>query len=57
MIDFRAVVHHNVNGNDMKYESMRWIRLDDAWKAHLSQSDLRYFAKRAGSMNRRMGYE
>jgi hypothetical protein len=57
MTDFRAVVHHNVNGNDMKYESMRSIRLDDAWKTHLSQSDLQYFEKRAGSMNRHLGYE
>jgi sulfotransferase family protein len=57
MTDFRAFAHHNVNGNDMRYDSLRSIRLDDAWKTHLSQSDLRYFEKRAGVMNRQLGYE
>lgn len=57
MIDFRAVVHHNVNGNDMKYATTPRIHLNEAWMMHLSQSDLQYFERKAGSMNRQFGYQ
>jgi hypothetical protein len=57
MIDFRAIVHHNVNGNDMKYATTSGINLNEAWKMHLSQSDLQYFERKAGSMNRQFGYQ
>lgn len=57
MIDFRAVVHHNVNGNDMKYATTTGIVLNEAWKMNLSRSDLQYFERKAGSMNRQFGYQ
>jgi hypothetical protein len=57
MIDFRATVHHNVNGNDMKYASSSEIRINEAWKVHLSKADLQYFERKAGAMNRQLGYE
>lgn len=56
MIDFQAVVHHNVDGNAMKYVLTPGINLNEAWKAHLSKSDLEYFERKAGSINRQFGY-
>jgi Sulfotransferase family len=56
MLDFRAVVHHNVNGNDMKFTSTSELRLDEAWKKKLKPGDLEYFERRAGGLNRRLGY-
>jgi len=56
MLNFRAAVHHNVNGNDMKFSSTSELRLDEAWKTGLKADDLAYFERRAGSLNRRLGY-
>lgn len=56
MLDFRSVVHHNVNGNDMKYSSGSELRLDQAWKSQLKADDSDYFEKHAGALNRRFGY-
>lgn len=57
MLDFRSVVHHNVNGNDMKFTSTSELRLDEAWKSKLLPSDRNYFEQRAGELNRHLGYE
>lgn len=56
MLDFRSTVHHNVNGNDMKFRSASELRLDVAWKEHLKGRDLAYFERRAGDLNRKFGY-
>lgn len=56
MLDFRAGVHHNVNGNDMKFTSSSELRLDEAWKTKLEPADREYFERHAGSLNRRLGY-
>jgi hypothetical protein len=56
MLNFRAVVHHNVNGNDMKFTSTSELRLDEAWKTKLETGDRKYFEQRAGQLNRRLGY-
>jgi len=56
MLNFRAVVHHNVNGNDMKFTSTSELRLDEAWKTKLEPADRDYFEQRAGQLNRRLGY-
>jgi hypothetical protein len=56
MIDFRSTVHHNVNGNDMKFLATSDLRLDVAWKTALSQDDLEYFDRHAGKLNRQFGY-
>ena len=56
MLDFRGVVHHNVNGNDMKYLATSELRLDEAWKSKLGAADARFFEKHAGSLNRAFGY-
>lgn len=56
MLDFRAGVHHNVNGNDMKFTSSTELRLDAAWKTKLESADREYFERHAGSLNRRLGY-
>lgn len=56
MLDFRVGVHHNVNGNDMKFSSSSALRLDETWKTKLEPADREYFERHAGSLNRRLGY-
>lgn len=56
MLDFRRVIHHNVNGNLMKLGSTSELRLDDAWKTSLTDRDRRFFESHAGALNRRLGY-
>jgi len=56
MLDFRAGVHHNVNGNDMKFTSSSELRLDETWKTKLEPADREYFERHAGLLNRRLGY-
>lgn len=56
MLDFRAGIHHNVNGNDMKFTSSSELRLDETWKTKLEPADREYFERHAGSLNRRLGY-
>lgn len=56
MLDFRAKVHHVLNGNDMRLSSVSGIRPDFSWRQRLSSGDLGYFDSRAGSLNRMLGY-
>lgn len=56
MLDFRTAVHHNVNGNDMKFASASELKLDVAWKSQLKADDLAYFERQAGVLNREFGY-
>lgn len=56
MLEFRSRRHHLVNGNDMRLGGSSTIRLDEAWKARLSEADLDYFEARGGDLNRRLGY-
>lgn len=54
-LDFRAVTQH-VIGNGMRMDSTSEIHLDERWKSHLSDDDLRVFDKIAGTLNRSYGY-
>lgn len=56
MINFTSVVHHNVNGNDMRFRQDSKMHLDEKWKSALSIADAEYFEHHAGSMNRWFGY-
>lgn len=51
-----ARVHHNVNGNDMRFSKAVDIKLDERWRRELSKQDLDFFERGAGEMNRRFGY-
>jgi len=53
--DFRSADHH-VLGNGMRLDSTWEIRLDERWRAALTQQDLRAFDSRARKVNRRYGY-
>jgi len=57
MLDFRSRPHHVANGNDMRLADRAAIRIDEAWKHALSRTDLDYFERRAGALNRRLGYQ
>lgn len=56
MLDFRHVVHHILNGNDMRMGGGE-IRFDERWRNDLSADDLAYFEQAGGgAMNRQLGY-
>lgn len=56
MLDFKSIIHHNVNGNDIKFTSTAELRLDEAWKLKLESPDRDYFERHAGALNRHLGY-
>jgi hypothetical protein len=56
MLGFRARVHHNVNGNDMRFGSASDIKLDESWRTNLSEDEQAFFMARAGWLNRELGY-
>jgi hypothetical protein len=56
MLDFRSRVHHVLNGNNMRLGSSSAIKVDEAWRARLAHGELNYFERRAGALNRRLGY-
>lgn len=57
MLHFRED-RHNLGGNPMRFrDTERTIRLDEAWRKELSESDLLTFDKIAGSLNERLGYK
>lgn len=56
MLDFRRE-RHNLGGNPMRLRrNESSIRLDERWRTQLSNEDLRWFERIAGSMNRALGY-
>jgi hypothetical protein len=57
MLDFRSRVHHVLAGNDMRLDDSSAIRVDSAWRDRLTRDDLEYFERRAGTLNRALGYE
>jgi hypothetical protein len=56
MLDFATVTHHSINGNNMRFVRSSQIRADNEWRERLSAQDLEYFERRAGRLNRRLGY-
>lgn len=56
MLEFGASESHIVNGNRMRFRENSKIKLDERWREELSQSMLRFFDRRAGKLNRQLGY-
>lgn len=56
MLDYGTRVHHNVNGNNMKFRGTSELELDEQWKAKLGEAERRYFDQHAGALNRHFGY-
>lgn len=56
MLDMKAKVHHNINGNDMRFATASEIRLDTSWKTKLDAEELDFFQERAGWLNEKLGY-
>jgi hypothetical protein len=56
MFKVNDVVHHNVNGNDIRFQPVSELKLDDAWRKGLSEADMKYFERYAGQFNRSLGY-
>ena len=56
MLDFSDTEHHIANGNNMRFANSSNIKLDENWREELSHTDLLYFERRAGQINRALGY-
>lgn len=56
MLNFRSKAHHVANGNRMRMSSSSEIVPDNQWRTRLTQEDLRYFERKAGALNRTLGY-
>lgn len=57
MLDFGSKVHHLTNGNEMRFTRSPKIVADRAWQKELTATDLAYFEREAGALNRMLGYE
>jgi len=56
MLKFADRIHHITNGNNMRFRKSSEIRADEAWKRQLSEADHALFSRKAGDLNRRLGY-
>ncbi len=56
MLTFGRRIHHNVNGNNIRFKGQHHIALDERWRRELAPAALDYFAKRAGRTNEMLGY-
>lgn len=56
MLDMNSKVHHNVNGNNMRFSRSADIRLDSSWQTRLDDAERAFFETRAGWLNRKLGY-
>jgi hypothetical protein len=56
MLKFAASESHIANGNRMRFGQSSDIKLDERWREELSVPMLRFFERRAGKLNRQLGY-
>ncbi len=56
MLDYSSHIHHITNGNNMRFVKSSQISLDTSWHVGLSDDNKNYFEKRAGVLNRKLGY-
>jgi hypothetical protein len=56
MLEFRRPIHHDIAGNEMRFEANNEIVNRETWRQELSQDDLKVFERVAGPINRRLGY-
>jgi len=57
MTDFRAKAIHSIPGNALLFDkNNRELRLDERWRAQLTDPDTAIFSRIAGRHNRRYGY-
>ena len=56
MLNFASVPHHSTDGNNMRFLRSSDIRWYNQWQDSMSESDLSYFERRAGRLNRLLGY-
>lgn len=57
MLDFQFGDNHQIGGNSSRLNALAILPHSDSWKRHLSSENLRLFARIAGRMNKRFGYE
>ncbi|HEX7082171.1 MAG TPA: sulfotransferase [Gammaproteobacteria bacterium] len=57
MLRFTEREHHVLNGNRMRFGTRAVIVPDHSWQHALSARELRDFDRRAGRLNRKLGYE
>lgn len=57
MSDLSSGVRHLVNGNGTRFKRDKGVKFDERWKTELHSEDLTWFMKRAGELNRKLGYK
>lgn len=57
MLDLTLGDRHLVNGNLTMYRRSHGVSFDDSWITELDKPDLDWFLSRAGSLNRKLGYD
>ena len=56
MLNFACHVHHMTDGNNMRFSKSSEIRADTAWQHKLSEANRAFFDRKAGDLNRSLGY-
>lgn len=56
MLNFASYTHHITNGNNMRFATSSSIIIDNTWCDQLSEKKLEYFERKAGPLNRKLGY-
>jgi hypothetical protein len=56
MLEFGRTDSHIANGNRMRFVQSSEIKLDERWRGELSAPMLQFFERRAGKLNRQLGY-
>ncbi len=56
-LDASVLENRHIIGNAMRHRFTGEIRLDEKWRTTLSQRNQELFHKRAGQLNRKLGYE
>lgn len=57
MLDFSSKVHHITAGNNMRFSKSSSISMDSTWQQALQKEDSKYFMRRAGKLNVKLGYK
>ena len=53
---FEGRVHHNINGNNIRFNGRHQVAPDERWRQELTPAALEFFVQRAGHTSEALGY-
>jgi len=56
MLEFSKFIHHNANGNDMRFVKKSLIKFDFNWQTNLTDNEKEFFRKIGLKTNKMLGY-